>query len=142
MIAHGERPTTCLSVINGVTRDWDYKCCRECAHLEPWQIYRNTSEAVVRGIRSAGSNAEYISWFYQPQVLPQRAPWVADCARHVPDGVTFIYNFESGAGTSLPEVQGDEGGRSLDGSSVLVFRQLSGDNEQGGRRIVVQRFFG
>ena len=97
MIAHGERPTTCLSVINGVTRDWDYKCCRECAHLEPWQIYRNTSEAVVRGIRSAGSNAEYISWFYQPQVLPQRAPWVADCARHVPDGVTFIYNFESGA---------------------------------------------
>lgn len=97
MIAHGERPTTCLSVMNGVTREWDEIRCRECAHLQPWQIYRNTSEAVVRGIRSAGSNAEYISWFYQPQAHPQRASWVADCARHVPDGVVFAYNFESGA---------------------------------------------
>ena len=98
MIAHGERPTTCLSPIDCVYGGRNSAtACKDCAALEPWQIYRNTTEAIMRGIRAAGSNAEYISWFYQPQVQPDRAPWVADCARHVPDGVTFAYNFESGA---------------------------------------------
>ena len=98
MIAHGERPTTCLSPIDCVYGGRNSAtACKDCAALEPWQIYRNTTEAIMRGIRAAGSNAEYISWFYQPQVQPDRALWVADCARHVPDGVTFAYNFESGA---------------------------------------------
>ena len=97
MIAHGERPTSCLSPIDCVVGTRGANCCRECLGLEPWQIYRNTSESIVRGIRAAGSGAEYISWFYQPQVRQQRAAWVAECARHVPDGVTFMYNFESGA---------------------------------------------
>lgn len=97
MIAHGERPTTCLSAIDCVTGERGARCCRRCASLEPWQIYRNTTDAIMRGIRAAGSNAEYISWFYQPQVQQERAAWVAECARHVPDGVTFAYNFESGA---------------------------------------------
>ena len=51
----------------------------------------------MRGIRGAGSDAEYISWFYQPYVRPDRAQWSADVARHLPDGVTLAYNFESGA---------------------------------------------
>ena len=98
MIAHGERYTTCLSPINCVNGQRPERfCCKRCASLEPWQIYRNTTDAIVRGIRAAGSNAEYISWFYQPYVQPERAAWVAECARHVPDGVTFAYNFESGA---------------------------------------------
>lgn len=97
MIAHGERPTTCLSPISPNTGKFSGKPCPRCSKLKPWQIYRNTTDAIMRGIRSAGSNAEYISWFYQPQVRPERASWVAECARHVPDGVTFAYNFESGA---------------------------------------------
>ena len=97
MIAHGERDTTCLSMISPVDGTLRGGGCPRCAGLEPWRIYRNTTDAIVRGIRAAGSDAEYISWFYQPQVRPERAPWVAECARHVPDGVTFAYNFESGA---------------------------------------------
>lgn len=97
MIAHGERPTTCLSAIDCVTGNRGARCCKRCASLAPWQIYRNTTDSIMRGIRAAGSNAEYISWFYQPQVQQERAAWVAECARHVPKGVTFAYNFESGA---------------------------------------------
>ena len=97
MIAHGERDTTCLSPISCVDGSRRNGGCARCADLEPWQIYRNTTDAIVRGIRAAGSDAEYISWFYQPQLQPQRAPWVAECARHVPEGVTLAYNFESGA---------------------------------------------
>jgi hypothetical protein len=96
MISHGERPTTCLSYVCPVTGRRSYKCDL-CDKLEPWQIHKNTSEAIVRGIRAAGSNAEYISWFYQPHVRPERAPWVAETARHIPDGVVMAYNFESGA---------------------------------------------
>ena len=96
MIAHGERDTTCLSRIDPVDGTRRQGSCPRCADVEPWQIYRNTTDAVMRGIRGAGSDAEYISWFYQPQVRPERAPWVAECARHVPDGVVFAYNFESG----------------------------------------------
>ena len=97
MIAHGERNTTCLSPISPVDGVRRGGACLRCANFEPWQIYRNTTDAIMRGLRAAGSDAEYISWFYQPQVRPERAPWVADCARHVPDGVTLAYNFESGA---------------------------------------------
>jgi hypothetical protein len=97
MIAHGERPTTCLSKVNPVTGDVLGKKCSRCKDLKEWQIYRNTSEAIVRGIRAAGSSAEYISWFYQPHVRPERAPFTIDCVRNVPDGTVFAYNFESGA---------------------------------------------
>jgi hypothetical protein len=97
MIAHGERPTTCLSFLNPVTGKVLGKECSRCRELKPWQIYRNTSEAIVSGIRAAGSDAEYISWFYQPHVRPERAPFTIDCARNTPEGVIFAYNFESGA---------------------------------------------
>ena len=96
MISHGERPTTCLSTVSPVDGKRSHSCPR-CDKLEPWQIHKNTSEAIVRGIRAAGSKAEYISWFYQPHVRPERAPWVAEVARHVPEGVVMAYNFESGA---------------------------------------------
>ena len=96
MISHGERPTTCLSVVSPVTGTRSQRC-ELCDRIEPWQIHKKTSEAIVRGIRAAGSDAEYISWFYQPHVRPERAPWVAEVARNVPEGVIMAYNFESGA---------------------------------------------
>jgi len=94
-ISHGERATTCLSCISPVTGN--PPPCPACAKLEPWQIHWNTASAMVRGMRKAAPNAEYISWFYQPYVEYERAPWVAETARHLPEGVTLIYNFESGA---------------------------------------------
>ena len=96
MISHGERHTTCLSLLDPVSGRFDGSCPR-CRAKEPWQVHWETSSAIMRGIRGAGSDAEYISWFYQPYVFPERAPWSADVARHLPEGVTLAYNFESGA---------------------------------------------
>ena len=96
MISYGERETTCLSRFDPLTGRFNGNCPR-CAGLEPWQIHWETASAIMRGIRAAGSDAEYISWFYQPQVRPERGVWNAEVARHLPDGVTLAYNFESGA---------------------------------------------
>ena len=96
MISYGERPTTCLSEFDPLTGCFHGNCPR-CAAREPWQIHWETASAIMRGFRGAGSDAEYISWFYQPQVRPERGTWSAEVARHLPDGVTLAYNFESGA---------------------------------------------
>ena len=96
MISHGERATTCLSLVDPVTGAFSGSCpC--CAKVAPWQIHWETASAIMRGIRAAGSSAEYISWMYHPQVPVARAPWCAEVARHLPEGVTLAYNFESGA---------------------------------------------
>ena len=94
-ISHGERPTTCLSPIDPV-RPTDCKC-PNCKGLRPWEIHCRMAEAVVRGMRTVSPEAEFLSWFYQPYVEMDRLTWTADVARHLPDGVTMIYNFESGA---------------------------------------------
>ena len=96
MISHGERPTTCLSTVDPVSGTFGGTCSR-CAGVAPWKLHWETASAIVRGIRAAGSDAGYISWIYQPHVRAERAPWIAEVARHVPDGVTLAYNFESGA---------------------------------------------
>ena len=96
MISYGERATTCLSEFDPLTGRFRGSCPR-CAGRQPWQIHWETASAIMRGIRAAGSDAEYISWFYQPHVRPERGHWSADVARHLPDGVTLAYNFESGA---------------------------------------------
>ena len=95
MISHGERATTCLSAFDPVTGRFRGNCPR-CAARQPWELHWETAGAVMRGIRAAGSDAEFVSWFYHPQVRPERAPWCAEVARHLPDGVTLAYNFESG----------------------------------------------
>ena len=97
MIANGERLTTCLSVVDPVTGESRYGRCAECGRREPWQLYEAVSKAVVGGIRAAGSQAQYISWFYHPQPAAARAEWVCEAARHAPKGTVFAYNFESGA---------------------------------------------
>lgn len=94
-ISHGERPTTCLSSIDPVTGERG--ACPHCADLPPWRIHTLTAESVVKGMRALNPAAEFLSWFYQPQVEFDRASWVADVARHLPEGVTMLYNFESGA---------------------------------------------
>ena len=96
MISYGERHTTCLSQFDPLSGAFVGNCPR-CAKLQPWQVHWETASAIMRGIRAAGSDAEYVSWFYQPHVRPERGAWSAEVARHLPDGVTLAYNFESGA---------------------------------------------
>lgn len=135
MISHGERPTTCLSAFDPVTGRFRGNCPR-CAGAEPWRIHRETAGAVVRGIRAAGSDAEFVSWFYHPQVRPERAPWCAEVARHLPDGVTLAYNFESG----LVE---DQLGRPRHGGDYWLsrtgpaegFRRVAAAGREAGARI-------
>ena len=94
-ISHGERPTTCLSWTDAVTGA--RTPCPRCAAKEPWQVHATVASAMVAGMRAVNPQAELLSWFYQPYVEHERAPWVADVARHLPEGVTMLYNFESGA---------------------------------------------
>ena len=97
-IANGEGLSTCVDARwDAPTDTWkeDTRCGR-CAGKEPWRLYAAVSAAIVRGIRRAGGDQRYISWFYQPAACPERYPWVATCAAHAPAGTTFMYNFESG----------------------------------------------
>jgi len=94
LITSGERPTTCFSECS--PREATIGCPR-CRARTPAELHAALTSALVAGIRDAGSDARVISWFYHPQKFPDRAPWVADCARNLPDGVTLQYNFESGS---------------------------------------------
>ena len=99
-ISYGEGLSTCLDGYvdaESQTATADPFNCRRCAGRPPWQLHRDAAAAIVRGMRASNPDARYISWFYQPTEYPTRLPWVADCARHVPDGCTLMYNFESGA---------------------------------------------
>ena len=97
-ISHGERPTTCLSCekFTPLCDEWDYGKCPRCSRLPCWQVHSNTVGALVRGIRRAGSKAGVISWFYEPERSDERRADLYDCAAHLPEGVTFQYNLESG----------------------------------------------
>ena len=95
-ISYGERGTMCFGQIDATDKFRRGRCPR-CDLREPWELYRPYAESVVRGIRAAGSSAEFASWFYMPQPNPVRHPWVAACSERLPDGVTLIGNFESGA---------------------------------------------
>ena len=94
-ISHGERATSCFSRVNPCADT--PPACATCAARAPWQLHASLAEATVRGMRAVKPDAEMISWFYQPQVQPFRADWLYEAAKHMPPGVTMLYNFESGA---------------------------------------------
>ena len=94
-ISHGERRTTCLSSVRPVTGIRSE--CPACSRCEPWKLHWRTASAMVKGMRKGNPRAELISWIYHPEVESARAAWVPEVARHLPDGVTMLYNFESGA---------------------------------------------
>lgn len=95
LIANGERPTTCLSTVDPV--EGGVADCPRCAAVPAEGLFERTAQAVVRGIRSAGSSAEYMCWLYHPQTAEIRADWVGRIPAHVPQGAILAYNFESGA---------------------------------------------
>lgn len=96
-ISYGEGLTTCLDAEECCDiEQYGAKACPRCAAVPKWKGHYDMCAAIVRGIRAAGSDARYISWFYQPMATSQRYDWVAECAAHVPDGATMMFNFESG----------------------------------------------
>lgn len=94
-ITSGERATTCFSLV-GPCSD-DPVPCDRCSKRPVGELYASLSKAFVDGIRGAGSDAGFLSWFYHPQNKPARAAWVGECARMTPEGATLVYNFESGS---------------------------------------------
>ena len=107
-ITHGERPTNCLSELSPVAPG--AVTCPRCRGLPPWRIHADTVGALAKGMRDAAPDARFFSWFYHPQPTPHREPYVFDCAAHVPAGVGFAYNFESGVVVEQegrPRVGGD-----------------------------------
>lgn len=93
-ITHGEFVTSCLSTVSAL--DDESAQCPLCGRMPNWRIHWNTLSAIASGVRGAAPYAHVVSWLYQPKKSPVRGSWVFDCARHVPDGVTMMYNFESG----------------------------------------------
>ena len=94
-ITNGERPMTCLSHCR-VTKPFDPHCPL-CSKRAPHEIHNDCVGSMAKGMREADPEAKLISWFYQPEPSVERDAWVTDCAAHVPEGVIFQYNFESGA---------------------------------------------
>ena len=94
-ITNGERATTCLSRC-AVTEPFDTGCPR-CNARAPHEVFNDYVGSLAKGMRAANPDAKLISWFYHPQPAVERDAWVADCASHLPEGVIFQYNFESGA---------------------------------------------
>jgi hypothetical protein len=96
-IANGEGLTTCLDAYSdspGVDRGSEF--CPRCHARPRWQLHYDVSAAVVRGLKRADPALRYLSWFYHATSDPERHSWVYDCARHTPEGASFVYNFESG----------------------------------------------
>ena len=103
-ISHGERQTTCFSRVcasprgemggepMAVVRGF----CPTCAAQEPWHLHELFASALVEGMRSAKPSARLVSWFYMPYRVSDRHDWVFEVPRHLPDGVTLMFNFESG----------------------------------------------
>ena len=88
-ITHGEDITSCFSY-NG-------RGCPRCAELPRWRMHNDIVGALARGARAANPEARVISWFYQPEAQVTRPDWVYECVAHLPEGVTLMYNFESGS---------------------------------------------
>ena len=143
-ITHGERSTTCLSNLSatgpGKYAPWaSADLCRDCDAAEPWRLHYAVCAAIVRGMRAGNPAAEMFSWYYQPFPQPQRLQWVKDVAGHLPDGVTFLYNFESGALLK-------QAGRVREGGDYWLsyagpsgaFREIAAAVHEGGGRLAAK----
>lgn len=142
-ISNGERDTTCLSALNptGLSAYMPSvkEICPKCRDASPAHLHAEVCAALVKGMRAGNPKAELFSWYYQPQPSPPRAQWVKDVARHLPEGVTFLYNFESG----VFEKQVDrlrEGGDYWLASvgPAEAFREVAASVRDGGGRLAAK----
>lgn len=98
LITNGEGMMTCLSCrhVSGEEQYPEHFTCERCRNRPNWEIHTETVTAMLKGMRRASPKAELLSWFYQPEATPHRLEWVREAARHLPEGVSLVYNFESG----------------------------------------------
>ena len=98
MITNGEGMMTCLSCrhVTGEEPYREYFTCERCRNRPNWQLHTDTVSAMLKGMRRVNPKAEILSWFYQAAATTNRLEWVREAARHLPEGVSLIYNFESG----------------------------------------------
>ena len=87
-ITHGEDITSCFS--------YKGEGCPRCEGLPCWRMHNDIVGPILRGARAGNPEARVISWFYQPEARTGRPEWVRECAAHIPEGVSLMYNFESG----------------------------------------------
>ena len=91
-ISLGECATTCVSSLrDGATRI----DCPHCEKLSPKDVLYNSVKAMSDGMRAANPDADFISWLYVPQA-GKVEDWVFKLSSRLPEGVTLLYNFESG----------------------------------------------
>lgn len=98
VITHGEGMMTCLSNrhVTGEEPYAENMNCARCRGRSEWQLHADTVGPWVKGMRRVNPKAEVLSWYYHPASTPNRLEWERDVVRHLPEGVTMIYNFESG----------------------------------------------
>jgi len=92
-ISHGERLTTCQSLVAATSNQ--RSSCPICSKKEPWEIIHSTLKPMAAGMHDANPDATFIAWFYMPQDAPL-GDWVYELPKHCPEHVTMQFNFESG----------------------------------------------
>jgi len=92
-ISHGERRTTCQSLVGATSNN--RSSCPVCSKKEPWEIINTTLKPMAQGMHDANPAATFIAWFYMPQDEPL-GDWVYELPKHCPEYVTMQFNFESG----------------------------------------------
>lgn len=97
-VSYGERITTCLSTwtcfhqANGQIKIPE---CRKKCGFKPVDILYESVKAMQDGMKAASPDAEFISQLYVPFSLPV-LDWVTTLTERLPEGVTALWNFESG----------------------------------------------
>ncbi len=93
-ISHGERMTSCLSLINAHSDDGTIPCVKRCSH-SIGEILAMTLGPMKRGMRDANPKAELISWLYMPYV-DQVGNWITQMPSKLDADIALAFNFESG----------------------------------------------
>ena len=134
-ISNGEKVTSCLSIVE-TTKHPCRTVCARCGDVPLAELLHRVNRAFVRGIRAAGSDAEFISWVYKSAPVASLPDWVIAAAGTSPDGVIQQVNFETGI------VVEQEGRRHIGGDYWLsqpgpssAFVEAAKAAKDGGRRI-------
>ena len=94
-ISHGERMTSCLSMLAVTSPENRVTACKKQCSLEASDIISRTLLPMARGIKDASPDAELISWLYQPGEM-HHENWIYTLPEKLTFDVNLAYNFESG----------------------------------------------
>ena len=93
LISLGERPTSCLSYLS-MTGKEKQDCACSCG-FNPGQVLNKILSSIKDGIRAAGSNAQVLSWLYNPRAN-QIPEWWFGIPGELDGDKILAFNFESG----------------------------------------------